>query len=135
MTHRLTLFALSVSMAGVLSLSAAPAHAGATAGTSTKADYKWEAGLFFSYLTGDYGQDQTTDLYYAAAMLKRYLGWGDATLTVPKRTITRLGSPSSPGSIGRMPMPLPTHALRESLPETGRFPYAPRPPVQLQYGS
>jgi hypothetical protein len=43
----------------------------------------WEGGLFFSYLTGDYGLDQRTDIYYGSVMIKRYLSQGDVTLTVP----------------------------------------------------
>lgn len=39
--------------------------------------------MSFSYITGDYGESSTTEIYYAAAMFKRYLGWGDVTLTVP----------------------------------------------------
>jgi hypothetical protein len=34
-------------------------------------------------LTGDYGQQQTTDIYYGSVMVKRYFGWGDFTATVP----------------------------------------------------
>jgi hypothetical protein len=62
-------------MAGVLIAPAIPA--GAATGPT------WEGGLFFSYLTGDYGQSSTSEVYYGAAMLKRYLGWGDVTVTIP----------------------------------------------------
>jgi hypothetical protein len=70
-------------MAGILIPSPSVIHAEATAKPSADTGYKWEGGLFFSYLTGDYGEGRTTNIYYAAAMIKRYLGWGDVTLTVP----------------------------------------------------
>ena len=88
-------------MACVLIASAAPAYAEAVARPSADTDYKWEGGLFFTYLTGDYGQDRTSDLYYAAAMIKRYLGWGDVTLTVPYLAadgLTVIGGTAEPGS-------------------------------------
>ena len=44
---------------------------------------RWQYGLSFSYLTGDYGQDDDTDIVYTAATVKRYLDKGDVTLTVP----------------------------------------------------
>lgn len=43
----------------------------------------WQAGLSFSYLTGDYGEDKNTDIYYTAVTIKRYVKQGDVTLTVP----------------------------------------------------
>lgn len=43
----------------------------------------WQYGLSFSYMTGDYGQKQDTDILYAAAAIKRYFEKGDVTLTVP----------------------------------------------------
>jgi hypothetical protein len=43
----------------------------------------WQYGLSFSYLTGDYGEDEDTDILYTAATLKRYFEKGDVTLTVP----------------------------------------------------
>jgi len=62
-------------MAGVL-FASSPAERTAT-------DPTWEGGLYFSYLTGDYGRDRTSEIYYGSVMLKRYLGKGDITLTVP----------------------------------------------------
>lgn len=53
---------------------------------------KWQAGLSYSYLTGDYGESDTTDIYYTAASLKRYLDWGDITLTVPYLEISDDGA-------------------------------------------
>jgi hypothetical protein len=44
---------------------------------------EWEGGLSFSYLRGDYGRDQDSEVYYGALMVRRYLGWGDLTVTVP----------------------------------------------------
>ena len=44
---------------------------------------QWQYGLSGSYLTGDYGRDNTTEIYYVAATVKRYLDWGDLTLMVP----------------------------------------------------
>ena len=43
----------------------------------------WQTGLSFSYLTGDYGRDEDTDIYYTAASIRRYLKKADITLTVP----------------------------------------------------
>lgn len=43
----------------------------------------WQYGLSFSYLTGDYGEGDDTDIFYTAATLKRYLDKGDVTLTIP----------------------------------------------------
>lgn len=43
----------------------------------------WQYGLSFSYLTGDYGQPEDTDILYTAATVKRYFAQGDVTLTIP----------------------------------------------------
>ena len=43
----------------------------------------WQTGLSFSYLTGDYGKDEDTDIYYTAASIRQYLKKWDVTLTVP----------------------------------------------------
>ena len=43
---------------------------------------KWQTGLSFSYLTGDYGDDETTDIYYGALNVKRYYEIGDVTTTL-----------------------------------------------------
>jgi len=83
MTHRFLSLTQSLCFAGVLLASALPAYAETASERSTDADYQWEGGLFFSYLRGDYGEDRTTDIYYGSVMIKRYLGWGDVTLTVP----------------------------------------------------
>jgi len=52
----------------------------------------WQYGLSFSYLTGDYGKDKDTDIYYAAVAIKRYLEKGDVTLTVPYIDISADGA-------------------------------------------
>ncbi|MHC4703466.1 MAG: transporter, partial [Planctomycetota bacterium] len=44
---------------------------------------KWQTGLSFSYLTGDYGENDNTDITYVATSIKRYLSRGDVTLTIP----------------------------------------------------
>lgn len=43
----------------------------------------WQYGLSFSYLTGDYGEDEDTDILYTAATVKRYFEKGDVTVTIP----------------------------------------------------
>jgi len=43
----------------------------------------WQYGLSFSYLTGDYGEGDDTDIFYTAGTIKRYLDKGDVTLTIP----------------------------------------------------
>lgn len=91
MTHRSSLLALFLSLAGALLAPGRPAYADTVSKSTNAQDYTWEGGVFFSYLTGDYGQGSTTDIYYAAAMLKRYLGWGDVTLTVPYLDISSSG--------------------------------------------
>ncbi len=75
MRHLSSLCTLLGWITGVFVACTAPAY-GETAPT-------WEGGLFFSYLTGDYGEGRTTDIYSGSLMLKRYLGYGDVTLTVP----------------------------------------------------
>ena len=56
----------------------------ASPGLSLAADAPtWQYGLSFSYLTGDYGEDEDTDILYTAATVKRYFEKGDITLTVP----------------------------------------------------
>jgi len=52
----------------------------------------WQTGLSFSYLTGDYGEDEDTDIYYAALSLKRYYEIGDVTLTVPYLDVSSDGA-------------------------------------------
>jgi len=87
MKNQLSLPALSVWIAGVLIASTSSVYAETTptvepkpaAGTAPT----WEGGLFFSYLTGDYGLDRRSDIYYGSVMIKRYLSKGDITLTVP----------------------------------------------------
>jgi len=44
---------------------------------------RWQYGLSLSYMTGDYGEDDDTDIFYTAATVKRYLKKGDVTLIVP----------------------------------------------------
>jgi len=51
----------------------------------------WQYGLSFSYLTGDYGRDDDTDLTYTAATVKRYLEKGDITVTIPYLDISADG--------------------------------------------
>ncbi len=74
-------------IAGVLVAPANPSYAGTTPIVETKPPGEttptWEGGLFFSYLTGDYGLDRRTDIYYGSVVIKRYLSKGDITLTVP----------------------------------------------------
>jgi hypothetical protein len=53
---------------------------------------KWQAGLSFSFLTGDYSQDDTSEMFYSAASIKRYLEKGDITLTVPYINISSDGT-------------------------------------------
>ncbi|MHC4517801.1 MAG: transporter, partial [Planctomycetota bacterium] len=43
----------------------------------------WQYGLSFSYLTGDYGEEEDTDILYTAATIKRYFEEGDVMLTIP----------------------------------------------------
>ena len=52
----------------------------------------WQYGLSFSYLTGDYGQAENTDIYYTAVTVKRYLEKGDITLTFPYIDISADGA-------------------------------------------
>ncbi len=75
MKHRLSAMTLFVWIGGALIGSPAFSLAGDAP--------KWQTGLSFSYLTGDYGENDNTDISYVAASLKRYLNWGDVTLTVP----------------------------------------------------
>jgi hypothetical protein len=91
MTRRSSWLTFFLSLAGVLLAPGRPAYAETGSKSSDAPDYKWEAGLFFSYLTGDYGQDRTSEVYYASLMLKRYLGWGDVTLTIPYLDIPENG--------------------------------------------
>ena len=56
----------------------------ASPGLSRAADAPtWQYGLSFSYLTGDYGADEDTEILYTAATVKRYFEKGDITLTIP----------------------------------------------------
>jgi len=43
----------------------------------------WQTGVSFSYLTGDYGEEEDTDIFYCAATIKRYFRQGDIALIVP----------------------------------------------------
>jgi hypothetical protein len=52
----------------------------------------WQTGLSFSYLTGDYGEDEDTDIRYTALNVKRYYEIGDVTLTVPYIDISADGA-------------------------------------------
>ena len=95
MRNQLSLRALPVWIAGVLIVSAGLSYAETTATVETRpaaaTKPTWEGGLFFSYLTGDYGLDRRTDIYYGSAMIKRYLDRGDVTLTVPYLDISSSG--------------------------------------------
>jgi hypothetical protein len=51
--------------------------------STTEEGPTWQYGLSFSYLTGDYGGDEDTDILYTAAAIKRYFEQGDVTLTIP----------------------------------------------------
>jgi len=66
---------------------------------------KWQTGLSYSHLTGDYGESETTNIDYAAVNVKRYYDIGDVTLTVPYIDIssdgaTFVGGQVEPGSSG-----------------------------------
>lgn len=52
----------------------------------------WQTGLSFSYLRGDYGEGKNTEIYYTAAIIKRYFEKGDVTLTVPYLDISADGA-------------------------------------------
>jgi hypothetical protein len=52
----------------------------------------WQTGFSFSYLTGDYGENENTDIYYGAVNVKRYFEIGDVTLTVPYIDISADGA-------------------------------------------
>lgn len=45
--------------------------------------YDWKASAAFSYTTGDYGDEEDTEIFYVPLTLKRYFDSGDAALTVP----------------------------------------------------
>jgi len=51
----------------------------------------WQYGASFSYLTGDYGTNTRTDIYYAAAGIKRYFEKGDFSVTIPYLSIPNNG--------------------------------------------
>lgn len=51
----------------------------------------WQYGVSFSYLTGDYGAAARTDIFYAAAGIKRYFEKGDVSVTVPYLNIPNDG--------------------------------------------
>ena len=59
----------------------------------------WQTGFYFSYLTGDYGQDKETDIYYSAMSIRRYLEKGDVTLTVPYLDISADGATFVGGTV------------------------------------
>ena len=61
-----------------------------SAGTDDTAT--WQYGLSLSYLRGDYGSGEDTDIYYTAVSIKRYLGTGDVTLTIPYLDISADGA-------------------------------------------
>ena len=63
----------------------------------------WQTGLFFSYLTGDYGEDEDTEIYYGAVNVKRYYKIGDVTLTVPYLDISSDGATFVGGEVGTTP--------------------------------
>ncbi|MHC4641750.1 MAG: transporter [Planctomycetota bacterium] len=77
MKRRLFALSICVWVAGTLIGPVEISFAGADTSPS------WQYGLSFSYLTGDYGGDEDTDIYYTALSIKRYLGEGDVTLTIP----------------------------------------------------
>ncbi|HSV98800.1 MAG TPA: transporter [Sedimentisphaerales bacterium] len=60
---------------------------------------KWQFGTYVAYLSGDYGQEDTTDLFYASFFLKRYLGWGDVTVTVPYLNVSSDGATVVDGAV------------------------------------
>jgi len=75
--YRLFVFALFIWFAGALIGSPHVCFA------DTDGSVTWQYGLSFSYLTGDYGTGEDTDIHYTAVSIKRYLGTGDVTLTIP----------------------------------------------------
>jgi hypothetical protein len=87
MKYRSLSLAFLAWIVGVLVAPAGPSYAETTPTAETESTAEttptWEGGLSFSYLTGDYGQDRRTDIYYGSVMIKRYLSKGDVTLTVP----------------------------------------------------
>lgn len=84
MKHRLAALTLLVWIGGAL--------IGSPAFSLAEDAPKWQTGLSFSYLTGDYGENENTDIYYGAVNVKRYLEKGDITLTVPYLNISDDGA-------------------------------------------
>jgi hypothetical protein len=64
---------------------------GSPAFSSAQDSPTWQIGLSYSHLTGDYGEDETTNIDYGALSVKRYYGIGDVTLTVPYLDISAEG--------------------------------------------
>ncbi len=64
---------------------------------------RWQAGLAFSYLTGDYGEQDKTDIFYLSATAKRYVRKGDVTLTVPYVDISSPGVTFVGGDVEPVP--------------------------------
>ncbi len=53
------------------------------AGPAAAQEYPWQVETSVTMDTGDYGTDETTDLFYWPVTLKRYFSRGDLALTVP----------------------------------------------------
>ena len=83
MRNRLFAFTLFVWIGGALICSPAFSRAQDTP--------TWQIGLSYSHLTGDYGEDEDTDIDYTALSVKRYYDIGDVTLTVPYLDISAEG--------------------------------------------
>ena len=73
-------------------LSAASVLLAAGLAPGQQGDYRWQYGASVSYLTGDYGSDDDTDMIYLPLTAKRYLSWGDVSIVVPYLDISSGGS-------------------------------------------
>lgn len=79
------------SLAAASGLIAAVFAVGATGAFAAPVVPTWQVDASLSYLTGDYGQPEDTDMSYGAVAGKRFLSWGEVSLTVPYIRITSPG--------------------------------------------
>ena len=63
-------------------------------------DYQWQAGVAAAYMSGTYGTDTRTNIFYLPFSVKRFFPDGDITLVVPYVTIEGTGAVRLVGGVG-----------------------------------
>lgn len=59
---------------------------------AASSDFRWQTGVSLTYLSGDYGTDETTKMLYLPFMVRRYFERSDVSVTIPYLSVETTGA-------------------------------------------